>query len=131
MDPISTAALAGATLAASAALQSVGDEAGRSSWAVASRLAERIRQRFAGNREAEGVLAQACEHPDNEAAVGDLHRVLYAYMLQDSEFAQEVRRLIDESVRSAGGAGGVHAAVIKNVQVNQGKVVVRGDLNFS
>ncbi|WBP89270.1 hypothetical protein [Kitasatospora cathayae] len=131
MDPISTAALAGATLAATAALQSVGEEAGRSSWTVASRLVERIRHRFAGNHEAEGALARACDSPDDEAAVGELHRVLHEYMLRDSEFAQEVRRLVDESVRSAGGVGGINAAVIKNVQVNHGKVEVAGDLNFS
>ncbi|MGW3042747.1 hypothetical protein ACWC9T_22510 [Kitasatospora sp. NPDC001159] len=131
MDPISTAALAGATLAATAALQSVGEEAGRSSWTATSRLMERIRNRFSGNREAEGALARACGSPDDEAAVGELQRVLHEYMLRDSEFSQEIRRLVDESVRSAGGVGGVNAAVIKNVQVNQGAVKVAGDLNFS
>lgn len=134
MDPITTAAVAGAALVARSALQSAGEGAGRSSWAAVTRLTTRIRARFGGDDQAEAVLASAVENPEDDTAREELQRMLHAYMLRDREFESDLRSLVDEAVKAQGaaaGPGSVNAAVIKNVQVNHGKVEVSGDLNFS
>ncbi|MEY9845887.1 hypothetical protein [Streptacidiphilus sp. MAP5-3] len=133
MDPITTAAVAGAALVASSALQSAGDGVGKASVAAVTRLTTRIRDRFRGDPQAVAALQRAVESPEDEVARDGLQRLLHAYMLQDRAFESELRAMIDEAIKVQGspGGGSVNAAVIKNVQVNHGKVEVKGDLNFS
>ncbi|NUJ99840.1 hypothetical protein HRW23_23155 [Streptomyces lunaelactis] len=133
MDPVTAIAAAGVALVAKGALESVGQEAGRSGWGSAGRLVDRIRARFRGDAEAEGAMDRVAQSPDDETAHQDLERLLAAHMLRDRDFETEMRRLIDEAVAAQGGRGGaqVNAALIKNAQVFNEKVEVQGDWNVS
>jgi len=131
VDPITATGLAAAALAARAALESAGDEAGRASWHGASGMLARIQRRFAGDRPAEQALEAARLAPDDEAALAALGQAVRGYLLRDTEFA----RAIHEDLAGAPGIAAmppvVQAAYIRNLQVNQQPVTVKGDLNFN
>ncbi|WKX73100.1 hypothetical protein [Streptomyces sp. XD-27] len=131
MDPITAAAAAGVALVVKGALESAGQEAGRSGWSGGTRLIERIRARFRGDGDAEGALDRVQQSPDDDAARELLQRMLHAHMLRDRDFESDVRRLIDEAVAAQGGGAQVNAAVIKNAQVFNEKVEIKGDWNIS
>ncbi|MET9790840.1 hypothetical protein [Streptomyces canus] len=132
MDPVTAVAAAGVALVVKGALETAGQEAGRSGWAGGARLMERIRARFRGNADAEGALDRVTGSPDDENAQQELERQLAAHMLLDSGFETEVRRLVDEAVAAQGRSGAqISAALIKNAQVFNGKVEVQGDWTTS
>ncbi|MFC7884533.1 hypothetical protein ACFUVV_22020 [Streptomyces sp. NPDC057376] len=132
MDPVTAVAAAGVALVVKGALESAGQEAGRSGWSGGARLVERIRARFRGNTQAEGALDQVARTPDDEDAQQQLERQLAAHMLLDSGFETEIRRLVDEAVAAQGRNGAqISAALIKNAQVFNGKVEVQGDWTTS
>ncbi|WP_329240152.1 hypothetical protein [Streptomyces canus] len=132
MDPVTAVAAAGVALVVKGALETAGQEAGRSGWAGGARLMERIRARFRGNADAEGALDRATGSPDDENAQQELQRQLAAHMLLDSGFETEIRRLVDEAVAAQGRSGAqISAALIKNAQVFNGKVEVQGDWTTS
>ncbi|MEU8887596.1 hypothetical protein [Streptomyces sp. NPDC048442] len=132
MDPITAAAAAGVALLVKGMLESAGQEAGRSGWAGGTRLAERIRARFRGDNAAEDALVHVQQSPDDEDAQEQLRRMLQVHMLRDHEFETDVRRLVDEAVAARGGDGAqVNAALIKNAQVFNEKVEIKGDWNIS
>ncbi|MFD4572468.1 hypothetical protein ACFWNK_05290 [Streptomyces sp. NPDC058417] len=114
------------------ALETAGQEAGRSGWTGGARLVERLRARFRGDAAAEGALDRVTDAPEDEVAQQDLERQLAARMLLDAEFEAEIRRVVDEAV-AAQGAGGaqISAALIKNAQVFNGKVEVQGNWTTS
>ncbi|PYC78400.1 hypothetical protein C7C46_16320 [Streptomyces tateyamensis] len=132
MDPISATAIAAAAIAAKSTLEAAAQEAGKASWGGAARVVERIRARFGGDRQAQQVLERAQRNPQDESATALLRALLQSLMQGDPVFADELRTLVDDAVAAQGPAGSaVNAAVIKNVQVNQGPVEVHGDLNFN
>ncbi|MEU3205980.1 hypothetical protein ABZ702_19300 [Streptomyces cyaneofuscatus] len=131
MDPITAAAVAGVALVVKGALESAGEEAGRSGWSGGARLVERLRSRFRGDSEAEGALDRVQQSPADEGAQEQLQRLLLAHMLRDRAFEADVRRSIDEAVASGVGRAQVNAAVIKNSQVFNEKVEIKGDWNIS
>ncbi|MFD5698584.1 hypothetical protein [Streptomyces lasiicapitis] len=132
MDPITAVAAASVALVAKGALESAGQEAGRSGWNGGARLIERIRSRFRGDSEAEGALDRVTNAPGDEDAQQGLERMLTAHMLRDQPFEIDIRRFVDDAVAAQGrGAAQVNAAVIKNAQVFNEKVEVRGDWNVS
>ncbi|MET7694760.1 hypothetical protein ABZT06_43765 [Streptomyces sp. NPDC005483] len=132
MDPVTAVAAAGVALVVKGALETAGQEAGRSGWAGGARLIERIRARFRGNADAEGALDRVTGSPDDENAQQELERQLAAHMLLDSGFETEIRRLVDEAVAAQGRSGAqISAALIKNAQVFNGKVEVQGDWTTS
>ncbi|WP_433918209.1 hypothetical protein OIE50_10500 [Streptomyces canus] len=132
MDPVTAVAAAGVALVVKGALETAGQEAGRSGWAGGARLMERIRARFRGNADAEGALDRVTGSPDDENAQQELQRQLAAHMLLDSGFETEIRRLVDEAVAAQGRSGAqISAALIKNAQVFNGKVEVQGDWTTS
>ncbi|WP_395572425.1 hypothetical protein [Streptomyces sp. BK79] len=132
MDPVTAVAAAGVALVAKGALESAGQEAGRSGWSGGARLVERIRARFRGDADAESALDQVARTPDDEDAQQRLERRLAAHMLLDSGFETEIRRLVDEAVAAQGRDGAqISAALIKNAQVFNGKVEVQGDWTTS
>jgi hypothetical protein len=132
MDPVTAVAAAGVALVVKGALETAGQEAGRSGWAGGARLMERIRVRFRGNADAEGALDRVTGSPDDENAQEELQRQLAAHMLLDSGFETEIRRLVDEAVAAQGRSGAqISAALIKNAQVFNGKVEVQGDWTTS
>ncbi|MFF0085797.1 hypothetical protein ACFYR1_39775 [Streptomyces canus] len=132
MDPVTAVAAAGVALVVKGALETAGQEAGRSGWAGGARLMERIRARFRGNADAEGALDRVTGSPDDENAQQELERQLAAHMLLDSGFETEMRRLVDEAVAAQGRSGAqISAALIKNAQVFNGKVEVQGDWTTS
>ncbi|MCX5259814.1 hypothetical protein [Streptomyces canus] len=132
MDPVTAVAAAGVALVVKGALETAGQEAGRSGWAGGARLMERIRARFRGNADAEGALDRVTGSPDDENAQQELERQLAAHMLLDSGFETEIRRLVDEAVAAQGRSGAqISAALIKNAQVFNGKVEVQGDWTTS
>jgi hypothetical protein len=132
MDPVTAVAAAGVALVVKGALETAGQEAGRSGWAGGARLVARIRARFRGNADAEGALDRVTDSPDDENAQQELERQLAAHMLLDSGFETEVRRLVDEAVAAQGRSGAqISAALIKNAQVFNGKVEVQGDWTTS
>ncbi|MDH6432640.1 hypothetical protein M2158_001117 [Streptomyces sp. SAI-144] len=132
MDPVTAVAAAGVALVVKGALETAGQEAGRSGWAGGARLMDRIRARFRGNADAEGALDRVTGSPDDENAQQELERQLAAHMLLDSGFETEIRRLVDEAVAAQGRSGAqISAALIKNAQVFNGKVEVQGDWTTS
>jgi hypothetical protein len=132
MDPVTVVAAATTALIAKGAVESFGQEAGRSGWSGGVRLIERIRARFRGDAEAEGALDRVTRSPDDEKAHQDLERMLAAHMLRDREFESEMRQLVNEAVTAQGRGGAqVSAALIKNAQVFNEKVEVQGDWNVS
>ncbi|MCX4862317.1 hypothetical protein OG426_08945 [Streptomyces canus] len=132
MDPVTAVAAAGVALVVKGALETAGQEAGRSGWAGGARLMERIRARFRGNADAEGALDRVTGSPDDENAQQELERQLAAHMLLDSGFETEIRRLVDEAVAAQGRSGAqISAALIKTAQVFNGKVEVQGDWTTS
>jgi len=131
MDPI-TVAVACTALVVKGALESAGQEAGRSSWGGGARLVERVRARFSGDAVAETALDEARQNPDDEGARELLRRMLQAHMLRDPSFEDDVRRMVEEAVAAQGaGRASVNAAVIKNAQVFNEKVEVHGDWKTS
>ncbi|WP_431041656.1 hypothetical protein ACQUSR_06870 [Streptomyces sp. P1-3] len=131
MDPITAAAAAGVALVVKGALESAGQEAGRSGWSGGAQLIERIRTRFRGDGDAEGALDRVQRSPEDDDARELLQRMLHAHMLRDHDFESDVRRLVDEAVAARGGQAQVNAAVIKNAQVFNEKVEIQGDWNIS
>ncbi|TXS46148.1 hypothetical protein EAO75_25700 [Streptomyces sp. uw30] len=132
MDPVTAVAAAGVALVVKGALESAGQEAGRSGWAGGARLVERIRARFRGNAAAEQALEQVTGSPDDENAQQDLQRQLAGHMMLDSDFEAEIRKLVDEAVAAQGRSGPqISAGLIKNAQVFNGKVEVQGNWTTS
>ncbi|GAA2328557.1 hypothetical protein OKJ48_14790 [Streptomyces kunmingensis] len=131
MDPVTAVAAAGVALVVKGALESAGQEAGRSGWTGGVRLSERIRARFRGDGSAEAALDQVARTPDDENARQDLERVLTAHMLLDRGFEHEMRRMVDEAVAAQGKGAQVNAALIKTAQVFNEKVEIKGDWNIS
>jgi hypothetical protein len=131
VDPITATGLAAAAIAAGAALESAGDEAGRASWRGASDVLARIQRRFAGDGPAERTLEAARLAPDDDAAVDALARAVSGYLRRDGEFAEAIRERLATAAGEAGVQSLVRAAYIRNVQVNRQPVTVQGDLNFN
>jgi Flp pilus assembly protein TadD len=131
MDPVTAVAAASVALVVKAALESAGQEAGRSGWNGGTRLIERIRARFRGDAAAEAALVEVTRAPDDESARQALERVLAAHMLLDRGFEDEIRRMVDEAVATQGKGAQVNAALIKNAQVFNEKVEIQGDWNIS
>lgn len=132
MDPVTAVAAASVALVAQGALQSFGQEAARSGWGGGARLVERIRARFRGDAEAEDALERVAHAPDDEDAQQELERLLSAHMLRDRAFETELRQMVNEAVAAQRRDGTqVSAALIKNAQVFNEKVEVRGDWNVS
>ncbi|MGW0538068.1 hypothetical protein [Streptomyces sp. NPDC003032] len=131
MDPVTAVAAAGVALVVKGALESAGQEAGRSGWNGGARLIERIRARFRGDSAAETALVEVTRAPDDESAQQTLERVLAAHMLLDRGFENEMRRMVDEAVTAQGRGAQVNAALIKNSQVFNEKVEIKGDWNIS
>jgi len=114
------------------ALESAGQEAGRSGWSGGARLVERIRARFRGNEEAENALDRVTEVPDDESAHEGLERQLAAHMLLDPGFEADVRGMVDEAFSVMGrNDAQINAALIKYAQVFNAKVEVHGDWKTS
>ncbi|WP_327672198.1 MULTISPECIES: hypothetical protein [unclassified Streptomyces] len=131
MDPVTAVAAAGVALVVKGALESTGQEAGRAGWTGGARLIERIRTRFRGDTPAESALDQVTRVPDDENAQQELERLLAAHMLLDRSFEDEMRRTVDEAVAARGKGAQVNAALIKNAQVFNEKVEIKGDWNIS
>ncbi|MHC0430653.1 hypothetical protein ACX6XY_10735 [Streptomyces sp. O3] len=127
MDPVTAVAAAGVALVVKGALESAGQEAGRSGWNGGARLIERVRARFRGDSAAEDTLDQVTRAPEDESAQRELERLLAAHMLRDRDFEDEVRRAVDQAVAAQGGGAQVSAALIKNAQVFNEKVEIKGD----
>lgn len=130
MEPITAVAIVGVSLVAKGALESAGQEAGRSGWAGGARLLERLQARFRGDGDAEGALDRVQRSPDDDDAQEQLMRILLTYMLRDPSFEADVRRLVKKAEAGQGGAQ-VRAAYIKNAQVFNEKVEIKGDWNNS
>ncbi|MEU8139497.1 hypothetical protein [Streptodolium elevatio] len=131
MDPVTAVAAATVALLAKGALESAGQEAGRSGWSGGARLLARIRARFRGDPAAEAALDEVTRAPDDESARQVLELTLATHMRSDRAFEDEVRRMVDESVAGTGNTTQVNAAVIKNAQVFNEKVEIQGDWNIS
>lgn len=131
MDPVTAVAAAGVALVVKGALESAGQEAGRSGWNGGARLIERIRARFRGDSAAEATLVEVTRAPDDESAQSALERFIAAHMLLDRSFEDEMRRTVDEAVAAQGRGAQVNAALIKNSQVFNEKVEIKGDWNIS
>ncbi|MGW0031897.1 hypothetical protein ACWDXD_18965 [Streptomyces sp. NPDC003314] len=132
MDPLTAIAAAGVALVVKGALEATGQEAGRSGWTGGARLVARIRERFRGDADAETALERVADAPDDEDRQQDLERMLAAHMLRDRQFESDIRQMVDEAVAAGGRPGPqVSAALIKNAQVFNEKVEIKGDWNVS
>ncbi|MFJ3538279.1 hypothetical protein ACIPQA_22740 [Streptomyces sp. NPDC090109] len=132
MDPLTAIAAAGVALVVKGALEATGQEAGRSGWTGGARLVARIRERFRGDADAETALERVADAPDDENRQQDLERMLAAHMLRDRQFESDIRQMVDEAVAAGGRPGPqVSAALIKNAQVFNEKVEIKGDWNVS
>ena len=97
MEPISTIALAALILASKSGAEELGKDAGQSAWAGLARLRALVQRKFHGDGRAMSALAQAEQHPRDDAAVTRLEQALASYAAQDEQFAAELRGLIDEA----------------------------------
>ncbi|MGA5196663.1 hypothetical protein [Streptomyces exfoliatus] len=132
MDPLTAIAAAGVALVVKGALEATGQEAGRSGWTGGARVIARIRERFRGDGDAEAALDRVTDTPDDETGQEDLERMLAAHMLRDRGFESDIRQLVDEAVAASGRGGPqINAALIKNAQVFNEKVEIKGDWNVS
>lgn len=131
MDPVTAVAAASVALVVKGALESAGQEAGRSGWSGGARLLERIRGRFRGDPAAEAALDEVTRAPEDEVAQQALERTLAAHMLRDRAFEDAIRLAVDEAVAAHGRTAQVNAALIKNAQVFNEKVEIQGDWNIS
>ncbi|MBX9422199.1 MULTISPECIES: hypothetical protein [Streptomyces] len=131
MDPLTAIAAAGVALVVKGALEATGQEAGRSGWTGGARLIARIRERFRGDGDAQAALERVTDTPDDETGQQDLERMLTAHMLRDRDFESDIRRIVDEAVVAGRGGPQVSAALIKNAQVFNEKVEIKGDWNVS
>jgi len=97
MEPISAIALAALILASKSGAEELGKDAGQSAWAGLARLRGLVQRKFRGDSQAMSALAQAEQHPGDDAAVIRLEQAIAGYAAQDERFAAELRGLIDEA----------------------------------
>ncbi|RMI41440.1 hypothetical protein [Streptomyces triticirhizae] len=130
MEPITAIAIAGVGLVAKGALESAGEEAGRAGWGGGERLLTRLRARFRGDAEAEAALGRVQRAPEDEQARETLQRMLLTHLTRDPDFAAEVRELVREAGQVERLGGQVNAVSIKNAQVFNEKVEIKGSWNI-
>lgn len=131
MDPISTAAIAAALIAAQKGAEKLGDEAGQATWTGLGRLVTLIRARLGREREGSSALAAVEKQPNDSQAMAALGLALQHHMQRDAYFASELRALVTEA-QSRGEVTSrvsIKAETIK--AVFEGEVNVQGDLNIS
>jgi hypothetical protein len=128
MDPISIAA---ATLVAKWAAESLVKEAGKSAWEGLKKIYEAVSVKVKGNRDNKEVLQRLEKKPTSEARRAELAEVIDGLVKTDSDFAQQLRRLVDEA-GSATTTGSFVTQVMGNAKV--GKITnigtIHGDVHF-
>ncbi|MFF8767764.1 hypothetical protein ACF07Q_24880 [Nocardiopsis dassonvillei] len=129
MELAFAAASAAVALVVQTAAQTIGEKSGNASWDAAKSVVERIRSRFAGDREAEGTLAAIENHPEEEGNQESLQRMLAAYMLRDQQFRDELIEMTEKAGRTSSGGAAIQASMIKNANVFNEKVQISGDWN--
>ncbi|MBP7069789.1 MAG: hypothetical protein KBA97_01810 [Methanothrix sp.] len=104
MDPISIAGLA--SLAApyvAKGLDALSKSAGEKIGGVIGDLCQSVADKFKGDSYAEQTLARAKEIPDSEERQGALKSVLAEKMKADPDFAEKVKKLVDEAGKAQAG----------------------------
>lgn len=99
MEPVSAAALAALILASRGGAEELGREAGRSAWAGLAKLRTLVGRKFQGDAHAKQALVLAEQRPQDQQAIARLQETLEAYEARDQDFANELRRLVDEARR--------------------------------
>ncbi len=131
MEPVFAAASAAVALVVQTAAKAVGEKSANASWSAAKSLVERIRDRFGGDREAEGALRAVESEPQEPRAQESLQRMVTAYMLRDQGFCDELVDLVERARASSPGGAAIQASVIKNANVFNDKVEISGDWNLN
>jgi hypothetical protein len=127
VDPMS---LTVAGLVAKAALEGVGDEAGRGAWSALGRVLVALRHRFAGDESASQALAAVQQSPNDQSRVSELATAVQERAEADAAFRSELEALVSEAKRDPM-AGQFVTEVYGNAQV--GKLVNIGqarDVSF-
>lgn len=104
MDPISIAGLAGlAAPYVAKGLDALTKSAGEKIGGVIGDLCQSVADKFKGDSYAEETLARAKEIPDSEERQGALKSVLAEKMKADPDFAEKVKKLVDEAGKGQAG----------------------------
>jgi hypothetical protein len=96
MDP-ATLALTVAGLIAKKALEAAAGEAGTTGWHALGRIAQRIRNWFAGDDEATEALDRLEAKPTSQARTAEVAEVLQPRLEADPALVAEVTRLVEEA----------------------------------
>jgi hypothetical protein len=96
MDP-ATIALTVAGLVAKKALEAAGGKAGEGAWATLGSLAETIRSRFRGDKEAIEALERLEGQPRSQARTVELAEVLQPRLEADPQLVAELTRLVEQA----------------------------------
>jgi uncharacterized membrane protein YebE (DUF533 family) len=130
MDPVSVASAA-AVLLATKGGATLAEQAGKAAWAGLGRLAALVRNRFAGDPQAEAMLEAAQAQPDDEGRVRRLAELLAEHGERDAGFLATLSELVAEA-RTDPMVGPTVVQV--NDFASIGKVVtigtVQGDVSF-
>jgi hypothetical protein len=113
-------AIAVASLLASGALKTFGEEAGTAAWAGLSRLARRVRAQFQGDQGALQALEETEAQP-TEDHVRDLANHVLRHLQTNPQFRADVEALIDEE-KSDPRDGGKVSRILEGATV--GTVVI-------
>ena len=94
-------------------------------------LYQKIRAKFLGDPYAEQTLARAKQMPESKGRQAALEEVLAEKMNEDPDFAENVRRLVDEAI--AAGVGNVIAYGERSVAIGgdaKDNTIITGDSNI-
>lgn len=131
MDPITTAAVAVAILAAQKGAEKVGEEAGQASWAGLAKLIATIRARFTNDAEGEKALARVEHTPDDQQAQATLGLMLRVQMEHDAEFARRMEGIVLDAKESGELTEHVSIQADTIKAIFQEKVTVKGNFNIA
>ena len=139
MDPVSIAGLAGlAAPYVAKGLDALTKSAGEKIGGVIGDLCQSVADKFKGDSYAEKTLARAKEIPDSEERQGALKSVLAEKMKADPDFAEKVKKLVDEARKDqTGTVFDQMGQTVQGPQTNIGEAIAPvfsgniGTVNFS
>jgi hypothetical protein len=130
MDP-GTIALAVASLLATRAAEAAAGEAGKGAWTAVMRVADTVRSKFAGDRDATEALDRLEAKPSSHGRAQELAEIIEARLEADPEFASDLARLIEEA-KGNPRLSPIVTVIQGNAQVGKVTTIgsVTGDLQF-
>ena len=101
---------------------------GAAGWALAQNLWTRIHPKFVGLSEAQGVLEDLAQEPEDEDTRGALRRQLKKLLAEDSSLVAELATLIGEAQKSGDSIIALGARSVAALKVSN-STIITGDNN--